>query len=389
MRRLALIICVLLLASCKNSEVLFGQGKIKSSSQSSIRLPIEIDRNLIFLPVEINGETYRFLFDSGAPMVVSKELREALEMKIVKRSQVRDSQGRAAYQNYVRMPSFKLGGEEFRDFVAVEADLKHSPLLNCLQFDGIVGANLMQFKYWEMNIRDSLLIMSADKTNWDFGGRSTLTIPFTLKTTRTPVIKLPISGYQVRSITFDTGSSGLLSLPKKSSQVLIDSLSPVFSRQGFLSGGLYGSVADTSDEYMVEFQFPDTTFSYPVEYDYSKNSRLLGMSFMRQFRVFIDYPARQIKLIPISDYEQGEIWPLSPYYKDFIIVGQTNSLLDSAGLAGLALGDTIISCNDVDYSSPSKDDFCRIIEQFSAPGDSLKIEVKGKGLFTIFRKSAY
>ena len=34
---------------------------------------IEVTRGLIIVPVIINGETYRFLFDSGAPFSISEK----------------------------------------------------------------------------------------------------------------------------------------------------------------------------------------------------------------------------------------------------------------------------------------------------------------------------
>lgn len=388
MQKLALFLSILVLVSCKNSEVLFGQGAVSKKNEQPVSLPVEIYRNLIFVPVEIDGKTYRFLFDSGAPMVVSKELRESLAMKIEKRSPVRDSQGKVAYQNYVRMPRFSIGGEEFRNFVAIEADLRFSPLLNCLNFDGIIGANLMQFKYWEMNVRDSLLLMSNTKDHWSLEGERSYRIPFQTKTTRTPVIQLPINGFRVKNITFDTGSTGVLSLAKDEAGPLLKGQQAYFRRQGFLSGGLYGSKADTAEEYQVNFDFPDTNFTFPLEVAYGKDSRLLGMSFLSQFRVFIDYPAQEILLQPIASYTANPLWPVSPYFNGKIIVGQTNTLLERSRI-DIALGDTIIACNGVDYNDATKDDYCQIIEQFSTGADSLNLTIKGKGDFMIFRESVY
>ncbi len=383
-----LVLILALSFSCKNSEVLFGQGRIISSSDDPISLDITIERNLIIVPVEIDGKSYRFLFDSGAPLVVSKELSESLGMKVLKRSNVRDSQGKINKQNYVRIESLSMGGEEFQGFTAIEADLRFSPLLRCMNFDGVLGANLMQYRYWEINSADSTLIMSKSKAHWNWQGKTTYRIPFTTKTTRTPVLRLPINGLKVSGITFDTGSSGVLSLPKKVKEGL-DPDSLVFDQAGYLSGGLFGSTLDSSEEHMLSFDFPDTNFYFPVEFESTKRAGLLGMNFLKHFRVFIDWPAKEIGLQSPRPFVANAIWPLGPYFDQGIIVGSRNSLIAEQNIAGIELGDTIIACNGVDYSNADRDDFCRILEQFSQEQEQLKIEIKGKGVFEIYRRRPY
>ena len=62
---------------------------------------------LIILEVEMGGEPRRFLFDTGAPMVVSEELAEEFDMKVITKSYVKDSNGERKRQDYVKMPEFK------------------------------------------------------------------------------------------------------------------------------------------------------------------------------------------------------------------------------------------------------------------------------------------
>lgn len=388
MKRGLLILSLLFFYSCKNSEVLFAQGKLLNPIQEPVALKVTIERQVIFVPVTIEGETYRFLFDSGAPNVVSKELREKLNMKVLKRNPIRDSQGKTRHQNYVRVPSLELGGQVFEDFVAVESDLRFSPILNCLNFDGIIGANLMRKRFWEMNIADSTLIMSATKDNWDLKTKPIYRMPFTTKSTGTPVVQLGIKGKKVKGITFDTGSSGILSLPRST----YDGLSPdslVQKSYGFLSGGLFGSALDTAEEHVLPFDFPDSTYYFPVEFESAKSAGLLGMRFMRHFKIFMDWPNQEMLLQPLSLHQPNPTWPLSPFYEGALIVGNTNSLMDRQLGLDITIGDTIISCNGVDYSQPNREDLCQIYQQFIKAEESLTLGIKGKGEYTIYRQQPY
>ncbi|MGB0980309.1 MAG: hypothetical protein ACPGVV_12990, partial [Croceimicrobium sp.] len=69
---------LLLVGACRSSSSLFGRGEVQysESSKEVCELPIHIERNLIFVEVIIEGEPYNFLFDSGAPMVISQDLAE-------------------------------------------------------------------------------------------------------------------------------------------------------------------------------------------------------------------------------------------------------------------------------------------------------------------------
>jgi len=376
---------LLSLSTCRSSSTLFARGKVNKpeNSVSPIDLPIVVKQNLFYVEVEIEGEVYNFLFDSGAPMVISHELAEKYNTKVLRRATIRDSQGKQQRQDYVRMPDFKLGDRTFSDLVAISADLKASPLLNCLKLDGILGANAMQFQYWDFSPEDSILRMSDSKEHWPKGKKYVL--PFSIKSSRTPLVALNINGSQIKGITFDTGSNGTLSLPKS----LSSSFKPEaakFKSYGFLSGGLFGSALDTAYEFEMKFEFPDTIIPVLVEQEQTKQGKLLGMSFLRQFHVFMDYQEGEILLMPRKFEPEQGTYPLTPYYQDEqVIIGSLNSLLPPEHQS-LAIGDTIIAVEDFQLPEQvSVDDFCRVVQSFQDEEESLVIQVKGKGRIRVAR----
>ena len=80
---------------CNSSSNLFNQGNYQSQLG-------EIDTNLTYrtylglqiVQVNLGGESYDFLFDTGAPMVLSPGLRKSPNMKLLTRKPVHDSQGK-------------------------------------------------------------------------------------------------------------------------------------------------------------------------------------------------------------------------------------------------------------------------------------------------------
>lgn len=374
---------LLLFGGCTSSKALFGRGKVQyldSSKEVSV-LPARVERNLFFVDVQIEGETYNFLFDSGAPMVISKELAEKYDCKVLKNGKITDSQDRVRYQPYVKLPDILIGDRVFSNLAGIAADLKASAILNCLNIDGIIGANAMSLQYWDFSVADSTLKVSRTKDHWPAGKK--YVIPFGMKSTKTPVITLKVNNTDVSRITFDTGSGGILSF----NQSMTSSFKPEnahLASYGYLSGGLFGSSLDTAYEHMMTFNFPDTNLRVPIEQELSKEGKLLGMGFLRDYHVFFDYPEQKILLMPKKAPEQQASFPFSFNYQEGkVIIGMLTSLLPEEAKT-LVVGDVVTSVNDENIpENPGIADYCRALEQMT--GTEVQIEIEGKGRFVLER----
>ncbi len=375
----------LILGACRSSASLFSMGKVQYSPNSKevCELPIRIDRNLFFVDVEIEGETYNFLFDSGAPMVISQELAEKYQCKVLRTSNIRDSQNQVRKQDYVLLPDLQIGDRVFSGLAGLSSDLKASAILNCLNLDGIIGANAMAMQYWDFSVADSIMRISKTKAHWPEGKK--YVFHFAMKSTRTPLIKLKVNNTDVSGITFDTGSSGILSFNKKMSSSF-KAEEAHFSAYGYLSGGLFGSALDTAHEFMMTFNFPDTNLRIPIEQEMNKKGKLLGMGFLRDYHVFFDYPQKEILLLPKSAGARRPSFPFAPIYeKEQIIIGMVNTLMPDS-LSHLQVGDTISAVNGRALSnSPAVADYCSIIQDMR--GSEVEITIKGKGTYTFRRKA--
>ena len=379
------IILLSLISACTTSQALFGRGKVKylEGSKELIELPARVERNLFFVEVEIEGDAYNFLFDSGAPMVVSKEIAAKYNCDVLKNGKVTDSQDRVRYQPYVKLPDILIGDRVFSNLAGISADLKASAVLNCLQIDGIIGANAMTLQYWDFSVADSTLRMSRNKDHWPAGKKYVL--PFGMKSTRTPLVQLKVNKTDVPRITFDTGSGGVLSFNKS----MTSSFKPEdahLASYGYLSGGLFGSSWDTAYEYMMTFNFPDTNLRVPVEQELTKEGKLLGMGFLRDYHVFMDFPEQKILLMPKKAAPQRDGFPFSFTYKnDKVIIGMVNSLLPPEAQS-LSVGDVVLAVNGTSIpDNPVVSDYCEALKQ--TIGDEVELEIEGKGRFILKRRT--
>ena len=147
---------ILLLTSCSSNKLfqLLHQGSI---DQSVFEDEISFERplNLIVIEVEFAGKTRRFLVDSGSPNLIDKSLAEELNLPIVLKRKVTDSNGKVAKLPFSTLDSLTIGSTTYYQTVAVVADLKSIPLLSCLEVDGFIGANLMRMGVWQIDYQQN------------------------------------------------------------------------------------------------------------------------------------------------------------------------------------------------------------------------------------------
>lgn len=377
--------CLLaLFQSCKTSP--FAKGKYLITDDFDISLPYDNELRLMIVKVEIEGEEYRFLFDTGAPMVVSKELSEKLNMKVVKNGQVNDSKGQSQRLDFVKMPLLTLRDSSnqelsFKNLVAVEADFSVSTGIYCLNIDGILGANLMRHVYWQISPH----VQEIRLTNtWSLikPKEPVAVIPFKAKSSGTPIVDLVLDSTSYKSITFDTGSNGFLSLPRPKTEGR--SFEQGLASWGYHSSGLFGSKIDTFTNIYGTLNLAGYTIdSLQLKLGEEDAKKLLGMGIIENYNTCINWEERQVYFSALDEKVsfQEELYPMSPFYKDgVLIVGRyfPSYFTENAP----AIGDTILKIDELETYPLNKDKACEVYQLFRG-GDSRKIQVKGKGLYTV------
>jgi len=102
---LYLFVLAMLLSACGSAKIsrsLKGGSVQKENFYAEV--PFDFSLGLIVVKVKIQGEEYDFMFDTGAPNVLHKELSGQLKHKKLAKRDVGDSQGRKSKQAYLKLP---------------------------------------------------------------------------------------------------------------------------------------------------------------------------------------------------------------------------------------------------------------------------------------------
>lgn len=128
-------------------------------------IPFELKFGKIILPVRINGQSYRFLLDTGAPNIISKKIADVINPDFKKDINVVDANNQRQNMELVPIPELQLGSLRYINGVAIVVDLDNHPILKCFRLDGFIGSNffknvVLQVDYAAKKIRISPTIKS-------------------------------------------------------------------------------------------------------------------------------------------------------------------------------------------------------------------------------------
>ncbi len=384
-----LLILSILVTGCFSSSKLFLVGDVPKADYTS-EISFSRTLNLIIVEIEMGGEPRRFLFDTGAPMVVSEELAEEFDMKVVTKSDVKDSNGQRKRQEYVKMPAFTLGYQQFGGFTAIVVDLDYSPVIACLEIDGILGANMMRTAFWKIDYEHEKIYFS----NYDefLPEGDAIVLPFRTKSTFTPVVDLTVDSLTIKNITFDTGSGSGLSISQNLLPPFNAESDAVYPSYGYQTSGIFGTVADTGYYMQKPITVGKSVIPNMLLTVHRRNGKgLLGTAFFDDFDVVLNWKRKRAFLIQRNDSVEMKMNSFG-----FTLVKQNDQLIvgsvvlgEQADKAGLAFTDRVLKINDIDCSKVSGVQFCRIRSILDETEDPVTITIAKKGTFTLEKQKYF
>ncbi|MGB6037479.1 MAG: aspartyl protease family protein [Cryomorphaceae bacterium] len=301
---------LIILSGCQAMKVhrLMRSGEAQQKSFYA-SVPFEFRAGVPILEAEVNGIKGQFLFDTGAPNVISQEFAERLKLKTKAKGGVRDSGGNyQSRQVYLEIDSIKIGGVSFKKTGAVVQDLQSSDIFKCLDFDGIVGANLMRQAYWKINYTEETISFSSDLADLELDS-TYRSMHFSPLFTGTPVVSLDLNGISLTRILFDTGSNKGFSLPLRYLRQMEDSATVETTWEfGSTSYGVGGkSQADTIFHALIDtlnfcgYSLPHTAVAF------DENAYTIGNEFLSHYHVILDWESNKIYLQEDSPYDYSEL----------------------------------------------------------------------------------
>jgi hypothetical protein len=371
-----------MLLSCKttSSVQIMASGTIAATNYSDT-IAFNFDYNLPLIAVEIEGETYNFLLDTGAPSVIPPELFEKLQLKGKSSTKISDSNNTSNTEILTQVPKMKIGNLTYENIGVFVIDLKQSYALKCFKLDGIIGANQMAKSYWRLDYENKLCIISSEfqqSTVQDFE-----IVNFIPKRGQlTPLVNLEIESIMFNQVTFDTGYNGAISLPYEKK------LDSIFQRKvvnyGSESAGVYG-LGTTKDIYETEVSMTkmDALELQNQMVSFSEDpSMTIGNEVFKYYTIVFDWQTRKM-FFKRNNLEQKSNELLS-FGFSFMKIQNTIQIVrliknSEAEKLGMKIGDELISINETKMHDLTDEKLCDYLffgfKKFKL-GETINVKIK-------------
>lgn len=212
----------------------------------------ELLNNKIILPVTINGKTYKFLLDTGAPNLLSKRVLNELGISNTQKINVFDANNNIDTLQMVQIPSMKMGNLNVLNNVALISDLDSHPILKCFKLDGFIGSNFFKNSILKISLKDKKITITDNVKQLQLKSK-----PTNLKLVgdqKSPYTKISFNDSKkiTEEVLIDTGMDGFYEISNRaygifSKENVFEELSRSYGTAGI---GLFGN-ASLKEQVMI------------------------------------------------------------------------------------------------------------------------------------------
>jgi predicted aspartyl protease len=298
--KLAHILIVFFAISLKSN----GQ-EAKGYSDSGI-IPLELIKEKIIIPVELNGKMYKFLIDTGGILEISENLQNEFNFKETESTTIVGINRKEIEIKTVNVPEIKLGNWTFKNRKAIVSNLHSKYPYSCFELDGMIGRDffekvILQFDNASNTFRitensNAIKVIKNHRTKLKVSKRGL------------PNVKLKINDKN-EYIEFDSGSGDFYS-PKTSDverKMKNDGLNKILSFYGEFSFGITMDNINHTYRYMQKverFQIANTTFSNFYSQFSKVSAPRIGAGILKYGKVTLDFKNGWFYYEPYSESQR-------------------------------------------------------------------------------------
>lgn len=279
------------------------------SGNSALKIPLEIDNNIILMLVRVNNsKPLRLIFDTGATHSVINSQRTA-ELGLKTQGQASGKgTGGAIQVTFVKDVSLSVPGAEVSNQTIASMSFATPP---GFEFDGAIGYDFINQFVVEIDYQNKTMNLYNPST-FAYSGRGEV-IPLSLKGRRTPLVhtKIILEGRAPveAALEVDTGADGtfVINSPFVKKQSLLASITKTVQGSEVGAGGeqhlLVGRVKAVQLGRLI-IENPTVGLSLDAEGSGAseENDGLIGGEIFRRFKVIIDYSRKRMILEPNNDF---------------------------------------------------------------------------------------
>ncbi|UFH32389.1 aspartyl protease family protein [Chryseobacterium sp. C-71] len=358
-----------------------GEAVLKSPVE---KINLKFENELPLVSVIINGKSYQFLFDTGAPTVISYAVYNEMNLKKKHKSKVGDSQKNKQEQIFTELPEMTIDQVVFKNIGAMVMDLQGHEF-GCLKIDGVIGASQMAKLFWRINYSENTLEATTDLKNFRIEDYETVFKFFSLSQ-KTPIIESKILDKKI-NLTFDTGFTGSIKISDSeynSKNATVKSIEFF----GVNSVGAFGTGKPVSSYHFRPKELELAQHKFQNEIVTTGNSSLLGNEFLKKFKFIIDWENNKIYLHRIID-TPSKMQSFGFAYR-FVNLKAKVVLVFRQKDFPIQIDDEILSINETSFENLNEISSCEyLLNRVEKNTNSIKVKVKRDGKildFTLDKK---
>jgi len=335
-----------------------GQGS--KTYNDSGNITFELIKEKIIIPVQINGNTYRFLVDTGGIFEISEKLQEEFNFDQKESTTIIDINRNKTELKTVTVPEINIGNWSFKNRNAIVSNLHNMYPYSCFELDGMIGRDFFDtvLLHFDLASNTFRLTENAKVLELDTANRTKLK----LSKRGLPDIKLKLNG-KTRYIEFDSGSGDFYS-PKTSDvekALQKGATHEILVFQGIFSFGVTMDNIQPTNRYIEKverFQIANTTFDNFYTQFSKVSAPRIGAAILKYGTVTLDYKNKWFYYQPYAINDVMD--PFITFGFDIAIEDGTYTvkyiLKDSdAAIAGLRPGTKILKIDGISTQNIPED----------------------------------
>ncbi|WP_160616959.1 aspartyl protease family protein [Pseudoblastomonas halimionae] len=327
-------------------------------SQEVETVPLVPHMGKYAIQASVNGVERSFVFDTGAPTMISQELAEQLDLKVIGENTGRDANGKEFTTRIALVDQLRIGGLTFSDIPVLIADFKISDPNGCFIGAGVIGSNIFPGSVWHIDGEQNVLQIAAEAHDIPGLQRASADIETDLHIDGypyAPVFDYAFGSFEDRAL-FDTGNSDTIILfdrvtgDKRVQQAIVaGSRTEGRGSHGVSAAG----IGATTDLLRFELDGMNLGSALPRLSATTRNAppSLIGLGILNRYHVTLDYSADRMML---HERDRPAATSVYPGYGLMMRQGAVKvvQLFEGsvAERAGLRLGDEVVAIDGRDLS---------------------------------------
>ena len=374
------ITCLLILLGlplcAQDIDLNIGETKAKNYFEE---IDFEFVSDKIIVPVDIEGITYKFILDTGAPNIISKQINDLISTEVLKIIPIKDASGIQLNLEAVSVKALKFGNITFENTAALVYDAKSNPLFNCFDVDGIIGSNMLRHSIIQIDVERKKLIITdtRKKLNLDKNNSSKIKL---IGNQSSPYVWVHLKGVNQGKdlVLFDTGANSFYDISKRNYEIFKnkDIFNVVGESIGASSVSLFGDVP-VQNHYKVHLptlEINGLEFNNCIAITTNDRNSRIGAEILRYGIVTIDFVNKRFYINSTSqkiNIETPEFGFSKTLKNGKLIIG---FIWDNVLAKQLSYGDEILEINGKDVQ------LCDLVLKRSDldQEDTLKLKLKSK-----------